>query len=53
MKGSRFVVGFETHIIVTCLLGFLNKAEKKGNNLFDEETEPTGIKSSFIEEVTD
>jgi len=33
--------------------GFLNKAEKKGNNLFDEETEPMGIKSSFIEEVTD
>jgi tetratricopeptide (TPR) repeat protein len=33
--------------------GFLNKAEKKGNNLFDEEAEPTGTKSSFIEEVTD
>ncbi|KIM40516.1 hypothetical protein M413DRAFT_163097 [Hebeloma cylindrosporum] len=33
--------------------GFLNKAEKKGNNLFEGETEPNVPKSSFIEEVTD
>ncbi|KAF8899930.1 hypothetical protein CPB84DRAFT_1825204 [Gymnopilus junonius] len=33
--------------------GFLNKAEKKGEALFDESTEPTAIKSAFIEEVKD
>jgi len=33
--------------------GFLNKAEKKGEALFDESTEPTVIKSAFIEEVKD
>jgi len=33
--------------------GFLNKAEKKGETLFNETTEPTAIKSGFIEEVTD
>lgn len=33
--------------------GFLNKAEKKGNNLFEGETEPNVPKSSFVEEVTD
>ncbi|PPQ76239.1 hypothetical protein CVT26_008147 [Gymnopilus dilepis] len=31
--------------------GFLNKAEKKGEALFDQSTEPTAIKSGFIEEV--
>lgn len=35
------------------LKGFLNKAEKKGNNLFEGETEPNIVKSGFIEEVTD
>lgn len=34
-------------------LGFLNKAEKKGEALFDESTEPTAVKSAFIEEVKD
>jgi len=33
--------------------GFLNKAEKKGEALFDGSTEPTAIKSAFIEEVKD
>jgi len=32
--------------------GFLNKAEKKGATL-SEDTEPTAIKSAFIEEVKD
>jgi len=35
------------------LKGFLNKAEKKGETLFDESTEPSAIKSAFIEEVKD
>jgi len=35
------------------LKGFLNKAEKKGEGLFDASTEPTAIKSAFIEEVKD
>ncbi|KAF9565412.1 TPR-like protein [Agrocybe pediades] len=33
--------------------GFLNKAEKKGEALFNESTEPASIKSGFIEEVKD
>jgi len=33
--------------------GWLNKAEKKGETLFDESTEPTAIKSGFIEEVSE
>ena len=36
------------------LIGFLNKAEKKGNSLSvsdDSNTEPQAIKQAFIEEV--
>ena len=52
MKGTVTYPFAKWDFLVTFrFLGFLNKAEKKGEALFDQSTEPTAIKSGFIEEV--
>jgi hypothetical protein len=49
LKGSR---SFKISFCSNDLLGFLNKAEKKGNSLsVSDGAEPEAVKQAFIEEV--
>jgi hypothetical protein len=50
MKGRLFSTSFSKYRCFFFKLGFLNKAEKKGEALFND-VDSTTIKSGFIEEV--